>query len=93
MARKGLTEFCTKPECFMKLCRCPMSPEQVIESRLICLSETMWNEEELQGFRKELLQLTNNKNFISLVQHSLDDLGPREKQRLVKQLQLLGEKK
>jgi len=90
MARKGLTECCE--ECSPHLCNCPMSPEQVIEARLICLASSIWDEDEKRGFREELLGYLENENFTSLVQAALDseDLGPKKKKRLLGQLRILG---
>ena len=69
-----------------------MSPAQVIEARMGCLADSVWNDDELRGFREELQTYasTMQKEFQQTAQNFFegDDLGPKEKKRFRTQLGL-----
>lgn len=79
------------PKCYPRMCSCPLTKEQKIESRILALSESVWNDEEKAGFRKELARMMPKTERQRRLRAALetDSYSSLEKTRLNQELQLL----
>lgn len=79
-------------KCYPRLCSCPLTREEKIEARIICLSENVWTDQEKAGFRHELAKMmpTTDRRRRLLASLEGDSFSPMEKKRLQRELDLLS---
>jgi len=79
-------------KCYPRLCSCPLTREELIESRIICLSEGGWDDNEKAGFRHELAKMMPKTERARRLRACLegDDFDPVAKGHLQRELELLS---